>query len=150
MDIIDIASRIYLVECDDMWIEALKQTFKKYSDKVTIVPCFLSDNNENGNITIDQIAGGNAGFIKMDIEGAEVTALNGAKKNLLKKGLRMDICTYHNEEDYERICEMLDMHKLYYDTSRGYMCFYSKLSDGSIDFRVRPHKLVKALVRVGK
>ena len=35
---VDVASKIYLFECDPVWIEALEKTFEPYKDKVVIVP----------------------------------------------------------------------------------------------------------------
>ena len=40
---VDLCSKIYLFEPDEMWHEPLRQTFKDYRDKVEIIPRFLSD-----------------------------------------------------------------------------------------------------------
>lgn len=38
-------------------------------------------------------------FIKMDIEGAEIGALKGARETIIKRKPRMAVCVYHKRED---------------------------------------------------
>ena len=45
-------------------------------------------------------------FIKMDIEGSERQALNGAVKTLARFKPRMAICSYHLEDDPVRLPEI--------------------------------------------
>lgn len=49
-----------------------------------------------------------ATFIKMDIEGAEFQALNGAKKTIVKNRPKLAICIYHSDEDMLRLIELID------------------------------------------
>lgn len=50
--------------------------------------------------TIDNVlAGRNATFIKMDIEGAELASLRGAEKTIKKHKPKLAICIYHRRED---------------------------------------------------
>jgi len=46
-------------------------------------------------------------FIKMDIEGAEMDALNGARETILRDKPRLAICIYHSNEDMLRIAEWI-------------------------------------------
>jgi FkbM family methyltransferase len=46
-------------------------------------------------------------FIKMDIEGAEMEALKGAKKTILRDRPRLAISIYHSDEDMLRIAEWI-------------------------------------------
>ncbi|MBN2520777.1 MAG: FkbM family methyltransferase [Bacteroidales bacterium] len=58
-----------------------------------------------GNITVEvttidkTLNGRQASFIKMDIQGAELEALKGAEKTIIKYSPKLAICVYHNKED---------------------------------------------------
>lgn len=59
-------------------------------------------------ITLDEAIGDNdPGFIKMDIEGAELEALKGAKGLIQKYKPKLAVCVYHRPEDIEKIPELL-------------------------------------------
>ncbi len=58
--------------------------------------------------TIDSEVGSDkVTFIKMDIEGAELNALKGAKQTIMKNKPRLAICIYHKQEDIYKIPEYL-------------------------------------------
>jgi hypothetical protein len=46
-------------------------------------------------------------LIKMDIEGAEQSALLGCKEHILKDYPKLLICVYHNNEDIWKIPKMI-------------------------------------------
>lgn len=124
LDCIDKVSKIYLIEADEDWIEALKQTFRDDGEKVQIIYGFLDSFQRDGHVSLDGLFGQEEiNYIKMDIEGAEQAALAGAGKVLEKgKNLRCAICTYHCSGDEKNIRDILERYGFVTETSRGYMC----------------------------
>lgn len=101
LDVIEMAGKIYLIEADEMWVEALRQTFRDYEDKVQIICGFLDSVSEGNRVSMDEIfEEEEINYIKMDIEGYEKPALLGAENTLRKsENLRCAICVYHCRED---------------------------------------------------
>ncbi|MBD5529301.1 MAG: FkbM family methyltransferase [Lachnospiraceae bacterium] len=124
LDCVDRAARIYLIEADPEWIEALEQTFCGDGDKVQIVYGFLDRFHEGSHVSLDGLfETEEINYIKMDIEGAEKAALEGAAGMLERcENIRCAICSYHCREDEESIRRTLESHGFTTDTSRGYMC----------------------------
>ncbi len=64
--------------------------------------------------TLDNIIQGKVDFIKLDIEGAEQNAINGAKNLISNFKPILAICIYHKAEDWYKIPEqILNMHNDY-------------------------------------
>lgn len=59
-------------------------------------------------VTLDETITDQATFIKMDIEGAELSALKGASKIIRESKPRLAICVYHKPEDIFEILELID------------------------------------------
>ncbi len=124
LSIIDKVKKIYLIEPDKEWVEALQYTFEAYQDKVVIINKYLSDFVSEETTTVDNIVNEKLDFIKMDIEGEEYYALQGAVKTISRNDkLRCVICTYHHEFDYMVIKNFLKDMGLKTETSKGYMWF---------------------------
>ena len=129
LDVIELVSHAYIFECDENWVEALIATFESWKDKVTIVRKYISDINDENNITIDHFLEGKEKtnlFLKMDIEGSEQVALRGAS-NTLSEASDIDfaICTYHRRNDVSEIAKILQSHNLEYEMTDGYL-YYDK------------------------
>lgn len=124
LDHVDLAEKIYLIEADEAWAEALKQTFRDDKEKVQIIYGFLDSFSGNNHVSIDELFGQEEiNYIKMDIEGAEKAALSGAEAVLERCGnIRCAICTYHCREDEEMVRAALERHGFATDTSKGYIC----------------------------
>lgn len=124
LDVVDKVSKLYLIECDQGWVEALEHSFEPFKDKVVIINKFLSDTDDDYNITIDNLTSDKINFIKMDIEGNEVKALEHAKCAFENTDqLTCTICSYHNSGDEVKIANILGKHKMDISTTTGYMFF---------------------------
>lgn len=120
---VDIASKIYLAECDKNWMEALHMTFAPYKDKVIFCDKMLTGTNGSDKITIDSLVEGKLDFVKMDIEGAEADALLGARRMFESNDIRCAICGYHKEHAAEYISNILESYGYETEYSKGYMVF---------------------------
>ncbi len=138
LEIIDFISKIYLIETDEEWIEALKETFKNYQDKVFFISKYLTSINDDRYATLDTLIKEPVNFIKMDIEGNEWDALLGAEKLIKKSGkLKCAICAYHTEYDETLIKSLLTQYGLECTVTQGYMWFLSWGRDGNISTKLR-------------
>jgi len=120
-------SKAYLFEPNDEWNEALACTFRPWSDKIIIVNKFVSSKNDEVTITLDQyFQNVKPDFIKADVEGEELEVLKGAHKILeAAQNLKISICTYHNQSDFDDISKLLvEKHSYFINHSYGYMLFF--------------------------
>ncbi|MCL2358884.1 FkbM family methyltransferase [Candidatus Bathycorpusculum sp.] len=127
LSVVEKASKVYIIEGDAEWCKALKQTFAPYKEKVEIIQKYLSDNTNDNNITLkDLIKKYNIkkiDFLKMDIEGYEQKALNGAtldKTNFTEIN-KMAICIYHNPQDETTISNFLAQYGYKFYLTDGYI-----------------------------
>lgn len=126
LDCVDYADKIYLFECDEAWIEALSNTFRKYKTKVCIVKKYVSDvtNEETNEITLDDFFDGdvNVNLIKMDAEGGEEKILKGALKTInSSEDLYITVTVYHNMDDETKVKKILTGFEITH--ANGYMVF---------------------------
>ncbi len=144
LDIVEKAKKIYLVECEHEWIDALKKTFEPWQDKVVIIEKMLGGINDEEHATIDTfVQEDEVNFIKMDVEGAEVSSLKGASRVLNNsKNIRCAICSYHRKNAEKDIRKILEDKGFYTSTTPGYM-FFKEDMDSWVDGELR-RGLVKA------
>lgn len=121
---IDIASHIYLFEIDPIWLKPLEYTFKNYEKKVTIVKKAVSDKESDRTCRIDNVVmDRKIDFIKMDVEGAEVSAVRGAERTFCRNDIKASICCYHKSMDERKIRAQLRQYGYRTSVSEGYMLF---------------------------
>jgi len=145
LSVIEKVKKLYLFEADEEWIEALKETFAQWKEKVEFINKYVSDNDEGNYISLDTFFGTRkVNFIKADIEGAEMTLLEGCR-NILSNSekLKVVMCTYHKKDDSENIKQLLTTLKFNVEFSKGYMLYF--LYDPPV-----PPYLRKGLIRAVK
>lgn len=138
LEVIEKVKKIYLIECEHKWVEALEKTFEPWKEKVVIVEKMLGDTDDETHISIDGLLKGEkVNFIKMDIEGAEVNALHGASDTLrMNDNLKCAICAYHRHDAESMIKNILIQNKFEVSTTKGYM-FFKDDDDSLINAELR-------------
>lgn len=125
---IDKVKFIYLFEPNKDWIKPLQKTFEPWKNKVKIINKYVTNIDDKDHISIDSLINDIDSehlFLKMDVEGFERSILNGAKKTLTSKNLNINasICTYHNQEDFLELSEIMANNGFNLSESKGYMLF---------------------------
>lgn len=124
LQVIDRVSRLYIIESDDGWIEALEETFKNYKDKVVIFKKFVTSLDSGKYATLDALIEEPVNFIKMDIEGNEWDALLGAEKLISQSNnLKCAICAYHGDFDEILIKNAFEKYEMETSVTPGYMWY---------------------------
>jgi 2-polyprenyl-3-methyl-5-hydroxy-6-metoxy-1,4-benzoquinol methylase len=145
LSVVERCKKMYLFESDEDWIDVLRKTFYPWREKVVIVNSYVSDNNDNKNIRLDDyFSNEDVDFLKIDIEGAELPCLRGAERLISRNtDLRAAVCTYHKDNDVENLTKVLKAHNFHIDYSKGYMIF-------RYDKTLAPPYLRKGLIRATK
>ena len=126
--VVEKVKRLFLIECDPEWMEAIKLTFAPWKEKVVFIEKFMSDTASETTTSIDSLIYPEANekyFIKMDIEGLEQKALAGMK-NLVNSGnpVKMNVCTYHQPDAFNEIEAIVKGYGFRYQASDGYVLFF--------------------------
>lgn len=101
LEAIEVIDHLYLFEAEREWVEALEETFKPWKEKVTIVQAYVSNKDTENQVSLDRYFSDKSFrrlFVKMDIEGAEPKAIEGAKRLLCSNNVDFAICTYHSND----------------------------------------------------
>lgn len=122
LEIIEDIKHLYLFEPDSKWIPALEATYKPWKHKITIINKYVSNYNDENCISLDAfLKDVKVDFIKMDVEGYERSILEGASQLLQQKQIKLSICTYHHNEDYDLLQQLLEKYHFQCASSDGYM-----------------------------
>lgn len=133
LDVIEKAQKVFIIEADDKWREALQATFDPYRDKTVILHRMVSDRDADQSVRLDSLLQQveyTGLFIKMDIEGGEKKVINSSR-NLLcqEKDIRLVATTYHHHDDAEQLRFLLENMGFSTHYSDGYMLFlFDKLT----------------------
>ena len=138
LEVIEKVKKIYLIECEHEWVEALRKTFEPWKDKTVIIEKMLGNTDDETHISIDGLLNGEkVNFIKMDIEGAETDALCGASSTLKEnEDLKCAICAYHRSDAENKIKDILTQNQFQVSTTKGYM-FFKEDDDSLINAELR-------------
>ena len=126
LDVIEKASKIYLIECDDEWCKALQATFEGYEDKVQIIRKFAGIIDRDDTVRLDTLLDeykDQSIFIKMDVEGMEIDVLKGARDTILNNRCKLSCAAYHTDEEAEEISQFLQGYGYETQYGEGYMIF---------------------------
>jgi hypothetical protein len=136
LDTIEIIKNAIVFECEDHWLKPLNATFAPWHHKVTFVKKYVGNKTKGNFITIDDYFSNQPQsniFIKMDIEGAERKALEGATNILMNSNnIQLAICTYHRENDPEYIANLMIKYGYSIEFTEGFMYWNKRLSKGVI------------------
>lgn len=123
LQIVDQVKKIYLVESNREWLEALKYTFAPYSQKIVIVPKWLGSKNDESTISIDQIDNKDKiTLVTLDVEGAETDAIAGGERTFSSdRDIQVVACTYHRTEDADHFCTYFRDKGFDTEFSKGYL-----------------------------
>lgn len=128
LSVVEKTKKIYLFETDEEWIEALEATFAPWKEKVEIINKFVSNKNDDKNITLDSFLKNrdNINFLKIDVDGAEAQLLKGCDEVLCnQKSVKIALCTYHKKNDENDFTKLLKDKGFDISYSKGYMIFYA-------------------------
>ena len=124
--------KIYFFEPDEYSLALAKNTLKdikgieyypfgfsdeekvlKFDSRGDLGSCFCEDGDLKIRcVSLDETVKEDRAFIKMDIEGSEMDALNGAKR-LIKNGSPLAICVYHKPSDIWKVPQLLSNYYKY-------------------------------------
>lgn len=155
LDIIEKAKKIFIIESSEEWMEALQSTFSKYKDKISYIKKYAGLNNDQYTITIDELMKAYKDekiYIKMDVEGMELDVLAGAKNTLKDNYCKISCATYHYENSFEEVAELLNAYGYATESSDGYMLFYyghMVMLNGGYE-QAKPPFFRKAIIRAKK
>lgn len=143
LSVIEKVKKIYLIEYDREWTEALEATFAPWKEKVEIISKYVSDTDDEMNIRLDTLIESMKDiiFLKIDVDGFEKKVMNGAMKTISgNKPLKIALCTYHKSNDEKDFTLLLENNRFKVTPSKGYVIHY-------YDKKIRSPWLRRGLLR---
>lgn len=120
-----------------------QRNIRDYSNKVIIIRKFISSYDEGDFATLDALIHEPVNYIKMDIEGNEWEALQGAKDIISRSQyLKCAICSYHSDFDRVLIEDFMDKNGLNHSVGPGLLWYPLTVRQNYVSTRLN-----KAIVR---
>lgn len=136
LDNIERVSKCYLIESNPDWITALQATFAPYKDKVIIIPRIASEVSDKQSVTLDELLKDEKDIcVKIDVEGNEMSVLNGMKGILATaddRKIKIAVCVYHKWNDEKVISEMLKDYLENVSIAPNYLCMFKDFENNEI------------------
>lgn len=123
------AKEIYLLECSEKWVEALKQTFRIGNSKannIHIIRKYAGSYDDDNNIMLDTLLkkySGKKVVIKMDIEGMEIDALRGTRQTMRRNNCIFSCTTYHTNTAEQELSDFFKQNGYRTKLTDNYMLF---------------------------
>ncbi len=126
-----LADRIEIVE-QPLWSRSdIKMNFSQSGPASCVTESGHPDGTHNS-ISIDDAVANRrierVDFIKMDIEGAEFEALQGARETIIRHRPDLALCVYHSIKDFTRLAEYVDALELGYRFHFGHFTIHQEES----------------------
>lgn len=123
--IVSEVKQLYLVECDEDWVNALKATFAPWEEKVKIINRYASNETLSNTIRLDsiKILDTDKVIMKLDVEGMENAVLEGSDGILKRKQTQVYCCTYHKQDDEKELENFLVNYGFDIEKSDNYMYY---------------------------
>ncbi len=135
LDCIEYVKELILIESDKNWVSALEATFDPYKNKVSVLHKLVGDSKNPNEFTLDSIISRKIReddkiFVKMDIEGFELKALDGASMVFQKfRNVSLAIATYHHKDHMRLIKEYFQSLNYRVSESEGYIYWNRQLNE---------------------
>lgn len=129
---VDVSEKIYVIK-KPLYDKSNKTLFikKACADITTLSEEVMPDSKKYKTVCIDDFVKDHKvekiDFIKMDIEGCELKALNGAEETIKKYRPRLAICAYHKNSDFYEISKFINELRL------GYKFYFESYTPGFTD-----------------
>lgn len=127
LDVIETVEKVYLIENNPNWLDALKATFAPYKNKVIFVNKLITNYDSDTTITLETLLKNEIEkplFVKMDIEGFETTVVKDSLSFIQSApNLTIACCAYHRNNDAAELQSLFQSIGYKTEFSEGYMLF---------------------------
>jgi hypothetical protein len=131
LSVLEHFSSVFLFEADQKWQTPLSMTFAPWKEKVIIIQKFVSDRNNNNELTLDTFSStiiDEITYLQADVEGAEKRLLIGAQKLLLRENkLKLSLCCYHRHNDCDELGDLLRSNSFSVSYAPGYLIMWMQV-----------------------